>query len=77
MARGKPHHITAYIDQDGDDPSSPWAWRATWLDREGRIEHEESGGFDGRRKLSDATAARRAKAAAGFSRTKVPVRVSR
>lgn len=74
---GKPDALTAYVDWDAEDPNQPWAWRALWLERDGTVKHEESGPFEGTPRISDKTAARRAKAACGFPRHKIEVKVSR
>lgn len=75
MPRGKPAIITAYWDTDGSPAG--WAWRATWLDETGGVEHEDSGGFDGRASLSDATVVKRAKSAAGYPRGQIILRIVR
>jgi len=72
----KPSLITAYWDVS--DPSNKgWSWRAFWTSRTGEHEHEESGGFEGRESLSESTVASRARKAAGYPRSRIPVEVNR
>lgn len=72
MRKDKPSIIIAYWDTE-DSSNVGWAYRALWFDENGEISHEESGEFDGRENLSEKTIERRARAAAGYSRTQVPV----
>jgi hypothetical protein len=70
----RPGLIIAYWDTT--DPNNlGWSWRAFWYDRDGEQTHEESGGFDGRKSLSDETITRRARSAAGHGGSRVPVEI--
>lgn len=76
MTRQLPASITAYWSTE--DPTNPgWAWRAVYTDDEGFPYREESGAFDGRESLKDASVVSRARKAAGASRSTVPVRIVR
>jgi hypothetical protein len=73
----KPSIIIAYWDTS-DPNNKGWSWRAHWFDEDGEHEHEESGGFDGRSNLSDASVTSRARKAAGQAgRRSVSVRIHR
>jgi len=73
--RQNPNEILVYIDANREDDRQPWAWRATWLDEHGRVEHEESGPLDARGYTATSTLRTRARAAAGYPRRHVPVRI--
>lgn len=75
MARRKtPSIIIAYWDTQ-DPRNEGWAWRAIWYDDEGYQEHEESGDFDGREDLQAVSVKSRARRAAGFPGTRIPVEI--
>ena len=73
--RENPTIVIAYWDTS-DPGNKGWAWRAIWYSRDGERQHEESGGFDGRSSLSETAIQRRARAAAGFPRTRIPVEIN-
>jgi hypothetical protein len=73
-SRGKPDSIEVWWDTQ-DPHNLGWAFRAYWRDRSGRVEHEESGEVDGRSDLSDTTLVRRARAAAGYPGSRIPVKI--
>jgi hypothetical protein len=73
--RRNPNEILVYIDANREDDRSPWAWRATWLADDGSIEHEESGPLNARGHTATSELVERARAAAGYPRRHVPVRV--
>lgn len=74
--RGKPSRVTAVWDACAGAGNAGWSWHAYW-DGPGGVDHEESGGFDGRDSLASETAARRARAAAGHPGTRIPAVVYR
>jgi hypothetical protein len=70
--RENPTIVIAYWDTY-DPFNKGWAWRAIWYSRDGERQHEESGGFEGDSSLSETDIMRRARAAAGFPQTRIPV----
>ncbi len=68
-SHGRPEHIEAYWDTS--DPNNVgWAYRTHYPGG-----HQESGEIEGRRDLSDSTLTSRARAAAGFPGTRIPVKI--
>jgi hypothetical protein len=72
--REKPSLIIVFWD-DSDPNNEGWSFRAYWYGDDGRKEHEESGGVEGRSSLSHDTLMRRARAAAGWPGTRITVEV--
>ena len=74
--KNRPSIIIAYWDTS-DPNNEGWAYRAIYVDDEGQVrsEWEESGEVQGRASLSEQTLMRRARAAAGYPGTRIPVEV--